>query len=65
MGMLGYLFPSSVVSGLLAAIGLIIISKQINVAFGVDAIEGSVIDVFSKVPQLIQNANPFILFIAV
>lgn len=41
-GIIGYYFPSSVIKGMLAGIGLIIILKQIPHAFGYDAVpEGS------------------------
>jgi MFS superfamily sulfate permease-like transporter len=41
-GVIGYYFPSSVIKGMLAGIGLIIILKQIPHAFGYDAVpEGS------------------------
>ena len=36
-GMLGYFFPSSVIKGMLAGIGVIIVLKQIPHAFGYDA----------------------------
>ena len=36
-GIIGYYFPSSVIKGMLSAIGIIIILKQIPHAFGYDA----------------------------
>ncbi len=64
LGRLADIFHSSVIHGLLAAIGIIIFAKQIHVALGT----------YSKSPSIIQNlvdavvylpeANPFVVIIA-
>jgi len=65
MGRLANLFPSSVIHGILAAIGVIIFSKQMHVAMGTtsDATTtmGVLIDVFYQLP----NANPYVAVISV
>ncbi|PCI96939.1 MAG: hypothetical protein COB15_08755 [Flavobacteriales bacterium] len=65
MGRLAYLFPSSVIHGILAAIGIIIFSKQIHVALGTesnaDSTLGILIDIFHQLP----NINPFVAIISV
>ena len=63
-GRLAEIFPSSVIHGLLAAIGVIIFSKQLHVALGTstdaDNTVGVLIDVFKELP----NANPYIAAIS-
>lgn len=65
MGRLAYLFPSSVIHGILAAIGIIIFSKQMHVAIGTestaDSTLGILIDIFHQLP----NINPFVVFISI
>ncbi len=63
-GKFGDFFPSSVVHGMLAAIGLIIIFKQLFNAFGVKAQSKELIELIAEVPSAIMQANPIILFIA-
>ncbi len=63
-GRLAEIFPSSVIHGLLAAIGVIIFSKQLHVALGTssdaDSTVGVLMDVFTELP----NANPYIAAIS-
>lgn len=64
MGKLANAFPSSVITGMLAAIGVIILSKQIHVALGTESEAGNslatLMDVFRQLPHL----NPFISIIS-
>ena len=64
MGRFAKLLPSSVLQGILAAIGVIIFSKQIHFALGTtsdaDTIIGTLIDVFYK----ISDINPFVFIIS-
>ncbi len=63
-GRLAEIFPSSVIHGLLAAIGVIIFAKQLHVALGThsdaDNTVGVLIDVFKELP----HANPYIAAIS-
>ncbi len=64
LGRFAKLLPSSVLHGILAAIGVIIFSKQIHYTLGTkstsDTIIGTLLDVFYKLPE----ANPFVFLIA-
>jgi MFS superfamily sulfate permease-like transporter len=60
LGKYADLFHKSVIHGILAAIGVIIISKQIHIALGTTSepseIVGIIIDAFKQIP----NINPFV-----
>ncbi|MFT6411448.1 MAG: MFS superfamily sulfate permease-like transporter [Flavobacteriales bacterium] len=64
MGRLAKLMPSSVLHGILAAIGVIIFAKQAHYALGTtskaDSTIGTLTDIFYKLP----DANPFVFLIA-
>ena len=64
MGRFAKLLPSSVLHGILAAIGVIIFAKQAHYAIGTtsssDTIIGTLIDVFKSFP----DANPFVFLIS-
>lgn len=64
LGRLADIFHSSVIHGILAAIGIIIFAKQIHVALGTHSDSPSIIqnliDAFVYLPQ----ANPFVVIIA-
>ena len=57
MGKLGDLIPSSVVQGMLAAIGITIFSKQIHVALGVDASTSSALNALTVIPESLSGLN--------
>jgi MFS superfamily sulfate permease-like transporter len=66
MGRLSSFFPASVVHGMLAAIGIIIMAKQINVVLGTSPEKGSsLFSTIAQIPHSIVNLNPEIAIIGV
>ena len=64
-GILAEFFPISVVQGMLAAIGVIIIIKQIPYALGIVGAKGSPLGMVQQIPQYIHDANPAIATIGI
>ncbi|MDP3589620.1 MAG: SulP family inorganic anion transporter, partial [Methylobacter sp.] len=65
-GRLSSFFPASVVHGMLAAIGIIIMAKQINVVLGTTPEQGSsLFSTIAQIPHSIVNLNPEIAVIGI
>lgn len=62
-GRLSSFFPASVVHGMLAAIGIIIMAKQIHVVLGVTPQKGSLFETIAQIPNSFINLNPDIALI--
>jgi carbonic anhydrase len=65
LGKLGHMMPSSVVYGLLAAIGILIITSQVDDFFGAPAMGKKVTEVFGNLGKTILQANPVIFVLGV
>jgi MFS superfamily sulfate permease-like transporter len=62
-GKLGDFFPLSVVHGMLAAIGIIIMSKQIHFVLGASPLGKTTLELVSEIPQSVEHWNPYVAFI--
>ena len=64
LGRLADIFHSSVIQGILAAIGIIIFAKQIHVALGTHSDSPSIIQNLVDAVRYLPQANPFVVIIA-
>ncbi|WP_020527670.1 SulP family inorganic anion transporter [Flexithrix dorotheae] len=62
-GKLGDLLPSSVIHGMLAAIGVIILGKQVHVALGTSSSAQNAFGVLLEIPYSLINQNPLVAII--
>ncbi len=64
LGRLADIFHSSVIHGILAAIGIIIFAKQIHVALGTHSDSPSIVQNLIDAVLFLPQANPFVVIIA-
>jgi len=64
LGRFADIFHSSVIHGILAAIGIIIFAKQIHVALGTHSDSQSIIDNLKDAVTMLPEANPFVVITA-
>ncbi|TNE84547.1 MAG: SulP family inorganic anion transporter [Deltaproteobacteria bacterium] len=64
-GVIASVMPPSVVHGMLAAIGVIIIAKQTPVMLGVQGAHGEPLEMLMEIPHYIGEANPEVLLVGI
>ncbi|HMV76812.1 MAG TPA: SulP family inorganic anion transporter [Leptospiraceae bacterium] len=64
MGFLSLLFPAAVIHGMLAAIGVIIITKQIHIALGTVPAAKSLTGMMLEIPESFMRLNPEVVVIS-
>ncbi len=64
VGKIGDYFPLSAVHGMLAAIGVIIIVKQLFPALGIASVKGGIFSIIAQLPGKLSQTNLDCLFIA-
>ncbi len=64
-GFLSNFFPSSVVHGMLAAIGIMIFAKQFHTAVGIKPEGTEMLEIIAEIPKSILNMNPDVAIIAI
>ncbi len=64
-GKLSTFFPGAVVHGMMAAIGIIIIAKQIHTIFGVKPAAKDIVGIIAEIPHTIMNLNPEVTIIGI
>jgi len=62
---LGVIMSPSVVHGMLAAIGVIIIAKQSYVMMGVKPVSKEPLELLAQIPQNIGHSNPYVLLLGI
>ncbi len=65
MGRFARMFPSSVLNGILAAIGVIIITKQLHYAMGTTSGADNIFDTLRDAVFQLPNVNPYVAVIAI
>ena len=63
LGRKGSAFPTSVIHGMMAAIGLIIIAKQVHMVMGYTPISKNPMMLFAEIPQAVMNMNPVVCLV--
>lgn len=65
LGRIAEIFPSSVIHGILAAIGVIIFAKQMHVAIGTSSNADNAVGILRDLIDQLPNANPYIALISI
>ena len=65
LGRIAHMFPTSVIQGILAAIGVIIFAKQMHFAMGTTSDAGSTMGILFDVFKKLPDTNPFILLLSI